>query len=146
MSGQIDGTSPHDAGDTTIDLERPFVDARGDIQPLVEAQMKSALVIRSGAGTVRADHYHLTDWHYLYVISGEMIYFYHPVGSEYPPRVITIKAGELVFTPPMMEHRTDFPVDTVCLTLSRNARDQSAYEADVVRIVMPIERAVRVER
>lgn len=146
MSGQPDGTSPHGMGDTLIDLERPFVDVRGDIQPLIEAQMKSALVIRSRAGTVRANHYHLTDWHYLYVISGEMIYFYRPVGSDDPAHVITLKAGELVFTPPMMEHRTDFPVDTVCLTLARNARDEDAYEADVVRIVMPIEQAVRVER
>ena len=146
MSGQTDGTSAHGTGDTIIDLDTPFVDARGAIQPLIEAQMKSALLIESKAGAVRADHYHYTDWHYLSVLSGEMTYYYRPVGSEDAPKVIIVRAGELVFTPPMMEHRTDFPMDTVCLTLSRNARDQAAYEADVVRIQMPIEGAVRVGR
>ena len=45
-----------------------------------------------------------------------------------------IRAGEMVFTPPLVDHGMVFPEDTVFLTLSRNPRDQATYEADVVRI------------
>ena len=40
----------------------------------------------------------------------------------------------MVFTPPLVDHAMKFPVDTTFLTLSRNPRDQAAYEADVVRV------------
>lgn len=135
------GMAAHDHGATIVPLEEPFVDARGVIRPLVEADIRSVLVIESKAGSVRADHYHHTDWHYLYVVSGRMIYWYRPHGDTSPPKRLVVEAGQLVFTPPMMEHRTDFPVDTVCVTLSRNQRDQAAYEADVVRIQMPVDPA-----
>ena len=53
-----------------VPLERPFVDKRGLIQPLVDQMMKSAVLIDSKKGSLRANHYHKTDWHYCYVISG----------------------------------------------------------------------------
>ena len=49
---------------------------------------------------------------------------------------LTLEKGEMVFTPPMVDHGMKFPVDTVFLTLSRNYRDQEAYESDVVRVEM----------
>ena len=45
-----------------------------------------------------------------------------------------VNEGEMVFTPPMIDHGMRFPVDTVFLTLGRNSRDQATYEADVVRV------------
>ncbi|MDQ1535761.1 MAG: hypothetical protein QOE58_154, partial [Actinomycetota bacterium] len=47
-----------------VPLEAPFIDDRGVIQPLVDRMMLSAVLIRSKAGAVRANHYHKTDWHY----------------------------------------------------------------------------------
>ena len=102
-----------------VKLEKPFVDSRGEIQPLVDLMMRSAVLIESKAGSLRANHYHKTDWHYCYVD---------------PPQIIHVKKGEMVFTPPMVDHGMKFPVDTVFLTLSRNPRDQESYEADVVRV------------
>ena len=96
--------------------------------------MKSAVVIESKAGSLRANHYHKTDWHYCYVVSGEMEYVHRLTGSNSPPEKIIVKEGEMVFTPPMVDHGMKFPVDTVFLTLSRNPRDQESYEADVVRV------------
>ena len=52
-----------------VPLEKPFIDDRGAIQPLVDKMMKSAVMIESKKGTLRANHYHKTDWHYCYVIS-----------------------------------------------------------------------------
>lgn len=119
---------------TRIKLEKPFVDARGMIQPLVDVDMKSALMISSRKGTVRANHYHRTDWHYCYVIHGAIDYFERPVGSRRKPKKMRIAEGELFFTPPMVEHAMVFAEDTLFLTLSRNERSQKAYEEDLVRV------------
>ena len=119
---------------TVVKLEKPFVDARGMIQPLVDVEMKSALMISSRKGTVRANHYHLTDWHYCYVIHGAIDYYERPVGSRRKPKKIRVKAGELFWTPPLVEHAMVFVKDTLFLTLSRNERSQEAYEKDLVRV------------
>lgn len=119
-----------------VPLDKPFVDARGAIQPLVDEMMKSAVMIESKKGSLRANHYHKTDWHYCYVISGAIEYYYRPTGSDREPECLVVKTGEMVFTPPMVDHGMKFPEDTVFLTLSRNPRDQASYEADVVRVDM----------
>ena len=119
-----------------VSLEKPFVDDRGSIQPLVDQLMKSAVMIESKAGSLRANHYHKTDWHYCYVVSGSIHYYHRPTGSDFDPEMLEVKQGQMVFTPPMVDHGMKFPEDTVFLTLSRNPRDQLAYESDVVRINM----------
>ena len=117
-----------------IKLQKPFIDGRGKIQPLVDEMMRSAVMIHSNAGSIRANHYHKTDWHYCYVLSGKIEYLHRPTGTSTGPEVIIVNEGEMVFTPPMVDHGMRFPVDTVFLTLSRNPRDQTTYEADVVRV------------
>ena len=119
-----------------VKLEKPFVDGRGSIQPLVDIMMKSAVMIKSKAGSLRANHYHKTDWHYCYVVSGSIEYLHRITGSDEEPKTIIVDEGEMVFTPPMVDHGMKFPVDTVFLTLSRNPRDQESYEKDVVRVEM----------
>ncbi len=119
-----------------VPLEKPFVDARGEIQPLVDLMMESAVLIKSKKGTLRANHYHKTDWHYCYVLEGRIDYYHRPTGSDAEPDCIVVEAGQMVFTPPMVDHGMKFPEDCVFLTLSRNPRDQESYEADVVRINM----------
>jgi len=122
--------------DPLVPLEKPFVDVRGEIQPLVDLMMESAVLIKSKKGTLRANHYHKTDWHYCYVLEGCIEYYHRPTGSEAEPECLSVKAGQMVFTPPMVDHGMKFPEDCVFLTLSRNPRDQESYEADVVRINM----------
>ena len=117
-----------------IDLHTPFVDKRGSIQPLVDLMMKSAVMIESKAGSLRANHYHKTDWHYCYVISGEIEYFYRELNSEKNPDLIIVEKGKMIFTPPLVEHCMKFSQDTLFLTLSRNPRDQETYESDVIRV------------
>ena len=43
-----------------VELEPPHVDERGEIIPLVDAPIQSAVMITSKKGTVRANHYHKT--------------------------------------------------------------------------------------
>lgn len=122
------------APEILVPLERPIIDARGSIQPLVERAMRSALLISSVKGAVRANHYHKSDWHYCYMISGAMEYFHRPTGKKGEADILVVKAGQMVFTPPMVDHAMRFTKDSVWLTLSRNSRDQKAYESDVVRV------------
>ena len=117
-----------------VDLQKPFTDKRGSIQPLVDLMMKSAVMIESKAGSLRANHYHKTDWHYCYVIQGEIEYFHRELNSSNKAELIIVEKGNMIFTPPLVEHCMKFPVDTLFLTLSRNPRDQETYEADVVRV------------
>ena len=116
-----------------VNLEKPFVDLRGSIQPLVDSIMKSAIMIHSKAGSLRANHYHKTDWHYCYVISGKIKYYYKELNSDKKPDLLIVDKGNMVFTPPLVEHCMKFPEDTIFLTLSRNFRDQETYESDVIR-------------
>lgn len=117
-----------------IPLGKPFVDARGEIIPLVDTDMSSCVLIVSRKGSVRANHYHKTDWHYCYVVEGKIDYYHRKVGSNDTPEIVTINEGELFFTPPMVEHAMVFAEETKFLTLGRNSRSQIVYEADVIRI------------
>ena len=87
-----------------VNLEKPFVDLRGSIQPLVDSIMKSAVMIHSKAGSLRANHYHKTDWHYCYVISGKIEYYYKELNSDKKPDLLIVDKGNMVFTPPLIEH------------------------------------------
>ena len=98
--------------------------------------MKNISLISSKKGVVRSNHYHLTDWHYMYVLSGSFDYYYRPTGSEEELKCVKVKAGELIFTPPMEDHATVFLEDCDLLAMSRNPRDQETYEEDVRRVLL----------
>jgi oxalate decarboxylase/phosphoglucose isomerase-like protein (cupin superfamily) len=119
-----------------VALEPAHADARGAIQSLVNFPMKNASLITSQKGSLRSNHYHLTDWHYMYVLSGSFDYYYRATGSSDPPKVVRAVAGDMVFTPPMEDHATVFLEDTQLIVLSRKPRDQESYEADVRRVVL----------
>ena len=117
-----------------VDLPNSFDDERGSIQPLVDMKMKSSVLITSNEGAVRANHYHKTDWHYCYVLYGEIIYYHRPHGSKESPKKVIVKEGELFFTPPMIEHAMVFEKKTKFITWGRNSRVQEVYESDVYRV------------
>lgn len=115
-------------------LPAPFEDARGVIQTLVDGGIHSIQIITSKAGTVRANHYHRGDSHHMYVIQGSMRYFHRPVGDTSAPTWVYVKEGQMVFTPPMMEHAVEFTEDSTFLNITGMPRDQGSYEDDLVRV------------
>ena len=117
-----------------IKLEKAFADQRGYIQPLVNFPMKNLSLIFSKKGSVRSNHSHYTDWHYMYTISGEFEYYYRSHNSGEDPQMEKFTAGEMVFTPPNEDHTCVFTQDTMLIVVSRNPRDQKNYESDVVRV------------
>jgi oxalate decarboxylase/phosphoglucose isomerase-like protein (cupin superfamily) len=128
-----------------VALDTPHGDGRGSIQSLVNFPMKNVSLISSKKGAVRSNHYHETDWHYMYVLSGAFDYYYRPTGTNTAPDVIRVTSGEMIFTPPLEDHATVFIEDSQLLVASRNPRDQVSYESDVKRVILvdPITGEVR---
>ncbi len=123
-------------GDRLLELPKPFLDARGSIQPIVDAELGSCVLITCLPGAVRGNHFHREDWHYAYVISGRMSYYSRPTGDPAPPTLTVVHAGELMFTPPGVEHAMVFDEPSVFLALGGASRRQADYEADLVRTTL----------
>lgn len=116
-----------------VPLDDPFVDDRGSIQNLLNTNINGAAIITSKKGSVRSNHWHKEDWHYLYVVSGSMAYYERPVNGEADKAPLVAFAGDMVFTAPHMIHKTEFLEDTVLLSFSKRNRDHDSHESDVIR-------------
>jgi mannose-6-phosphate isomerase-like protein (cupin superfamily) len=111
-----------------------FVNDAGSITNIAFGEFRCVSIIRSNAGSWRSKHYHMTDTHVLYVLSGEMHYWERELDGEYPEEPTVVHAGESVFTPALLVHKTYFPRETVLISMSKNPRDHVAHESDVVRV------------
>ena len=105
-------------------------DQRGSILSIVDEKVKNVSIITSLPNTIRSNHWHKKDWHYMYVLEGLMEYFFVSKNKVF---FMKIKKGDNIFTPPNELHATYFPVKTVLLVSSKNPRDKRTYEKDTVR-------------
>ena len=117
-----------------LDLPEGYKDTRGIIQPLCDLNMKSASLIVSQPNSWRANHYHKTDWHFIYVLRGQFEYFFRKTNSKEEIKKKSVKKGELLFTGPLIDHAMIYTEETEIIVLSKNPRDQKTYEEDTVRI------------
>lgn len=105
-------------------------DPRGSILSIVDKKVENVSLITCLPKSIRSNHWHKKDWHYMYVLEGVMEYFFV---NENKIFYMKIKKGENVFTPPRELHATYFPVKTVMVVSSKNKRDKKTYEKDTVR-------------
>tara|TARA_B110000091_G_scaffold144044_1_gene153794 strand:- start:208 stop:633 length:426 start_codon:yes stop_codon:yes gene_type:complete len=105
-------------------------DSRGSILSIVDEKVTNVSIITCLPKTIRSNHSHKKDWHYMYVLEGVMEYFFVSKNKIF---FMKINKGENVFTPPKELHATYFPVKTVLLVSSKNPRDKKTYEQDTVR-------------
>ena len=105
-------------------------DKRGSIISLVDEEVRNVSIITCLPKSLRSNHWHKKDWHYMYVLEGLMEYFFVSKNKVF---FMKIKKGDNVFTPPNELHATYFPVKTVLLVSSKNPRDKKTYERDTVR-------------
>jgi len=117
-----------------LDLPEGYKDTRGIIQPLCDLNMKSASLIVSQPNSWRANHFHKTDWHFIYVLRGQFEYFFRKTNSKEETKKKIVKKGELLFTGPLIDHAMIYTEETEIIVLSKNPRDQKTYEEDTVRI------------
>ena len=120
--------------EVAVPIDPPFVNENGEIYNLLLERFTSVGLLTSVAGAVRANHFHKTDWHYTYVQSGTVEYYWRKQSSKEKPQHRTFPAGTMFFTPPMVDHAMFFPTATVIFTFAKNVRDQEHHEADVVRL------------
>ena len=59
-----------------IELEKAHIDNRGFIQSIINEPHTNVSIIDSKKLTLRSNHYHLTDSHYMYTLKGEYYYFF----------------------------------------------------------------------
>ena len=107
-------------------------DNRGDIINVFEGQVGHVALITSKKGSVRANHYHKKDHQYIYLVSGA--YESHSCSIENPSKkqILKVRAGDIVYTPPLAAHAQKFTEDSVFLALSTLQREEGKYENDTV--------------
>jgi len=111
-----------------------FVDERGSIVNLVSQRIGNVALISSKRGAIRSNHFHKKDWHYLYVLSGRMLYFERDVGTVSIPQPELVSKGQMVLTEANREHAVLFVDDSEVLSMARDSQMHDAHEADVVRV------------
>jgi oxalate decarboxylase/phosphoglucose isomerase-like protein (cupin superfamily) len=107
-------------------------DERGEILSIVDEPVQNVSIITCNPGSIRSNHYHHSDFHFMYVLEGEIDYFYRDVDTgklEY----LKVREGDNIFTPDNELHATYFPVRTRLIVSSKFPRDQETYERDTVR-------------
>jgi oxalate decarboxylase/phosphoglucose isomerase-like protein (cupin superfamily) len=113
-------------------------DARGGILSIVDEPVMNVSIITCNAGAIRSNHYHLTDFHFMYVLEGEIDYFYKERDTG-EVKYLKVRQGENIFTPDNEIHATYFPVETRLIVSSKLPRDQETYERDTVRVTFVTE-------
>lgn len=107
-------------------------DSRGEILSVVDETVQNVSIITSNPGAIRSNHWHHSDFHFMYILEGEIDYFYKdPETGEIV--YLKVRAGDNIFTPDNELHATYFPVKTVMVVSSKFPRDQDTYERDTVR-------------
>jgi oxalate decarboxylase/phosphoglucose isomerase-like protein (cupin superfamily) len=113
-------------------------DARGGILSIVDEAVMNVSIITCNPGAIRSNHYHLTDFHFMYVLEGEIDYFYKERDTG-EVKYLKVRQGDNIFTPDNEIHATYFPVQTRLIVTSKLPRDQETYERDTVRVTFVTE-------
>ena len=61
-------------------------------------------------------------------------YFREDVNSKSPIKHITVKKGEMVYTPPNEAHAMKFLEESVFLAFTTEKRNKDKYEEDLIRV------------
>tara|TARA_B100000242_G_C43050578_1_gene490815 strand:- start:2059 stop:2493 length:435 start_codon:yes stop_codon:yes gene_type:complete len=108
-------------------------DARGEILSIVDFKVSNVSIISCNKNTIRSNHYHLKDFHFMYVLEGKMEYFYKSLIKD-EIKHFSVLSGDNIFTPNKEIHATFFPVFTKLIVSSGFPRDKKTYEEDTVRV------------
>ena len=106
---------------------------RGDIISIVDAKVSNVSIITCNKGTIRSNHYHKKDFHYMFVLEGKIDYFYKSLHNQ-EVKYLSVLPGQNIYTPNNEIHATYFPLETKLIVSSGFPRDQETYENDTVRV------------
>ena len=115
---------------------KTFKDKRGWLKKILDGNFSSCIEVYSKKGSVRANHYHKKDTHFIYIINGEILYFYKDRKRRAKTRFKLMKKNDLFFTPAMQEHMAYFTKNTHFLAFSTRKRTKFDYEKDLIKVNM----------
>lgn len=116
-----------------VKIPQQFADSRGVISNIADGTIGDVAVITSVQNSIRANHFHIQDWHLSYMVLGDMEYSWKKSVEE-PWQTIEVVSGEMIFTPPSVLHKMEFKSDSVFIAISALSRKSQNYEADTIRI------------
>jgi len=114
------------------ELPKEFVDNRGAILP-IEHELGNVQVIWSNAGAIRANHYHKTDTHACYLVTGSMDYYWRNHGDVKIHKE-RFTQGTKFTTGPNIDHEMVFTDNSIMVVVSKYSRDPKSYDDDIVKI------------
>ena len=118
-------------------LKPEFVDFRGAITRLInepKIQIRAVLLLTHKKDTIRGNHYHKKDSHWVYCLSGKFRYYEKDIKKKSSKTYsVILKPGDLVYSKPGMAHAMEAIVDTVFLAITTEKRQQKNYEDDTVK-------------
>jgi len=119
-------------------IKPEFTDQRGYISRIIDQKkilLRSVLVIFCKAGSIRGNHYHKRDSHFVYCFSGKFKYSEKNMKKKIPnTESVMLKSGDLVLTKPMFWHQMEFIEETIFFAFTTETREQNKYEEDTVRL------------
>lgn len=107
-------------------------DKRGFFETLFDDDIRNVSLLRSNKNSIRSNHYHLKDWHYMYVLEGSIHYFFRGIKAK-KINYLHVKKNNIIFTPPLEIHTTFFDQKTSLLVANNLKRSKKDYEEDLVR-------------
>lgn len=116
-----------------INKKCAFEDERGKIIDILEKEViEYVTFISSKKGAVRGNHYHEESVQYAFVLKGSFKLLTQVDDGKI--EATNIKAGDLVFTPPMEKHTLIALEDSEFLVFTRGPRGGKNYENDTYRL------------
>lgn len=117
-----------------------IVDDRGVIARLIDDDtlvFRGVLHITSKKGSVRSNHYHKKDYHYLYVERGKCEYYEKEANNPNAKiESVSLAPGDLVLSKPGIIHAVKFLEDSVIWAFTTEKRRQDTYEKDTIRVTI----------
>ena len=111
-------------------------DKRGIFLDIFNSDFKNISIITSKKNSIRSNHYHLKDSHYIYILKGKMEYYYAKLSNKKKIYKKKVKEGDIVFTLPLEIHATKFLLNTTILVVSMHKRSKSFYLKDTIKYTL----------
>ena len=113
-----------------------FRDDRGIITDIFyKEDIHHVAQIDSEPNVIRGNHYHKETTQHMLMIFGSMEYWYKNVGSKEEPKVVYLKKGDLISTPPLEIHTLKIGSEgNSFIVFSSGLRGGKDYEADTFRV------------
>ena len=113
-----------------------FEDERGKILDIFyKEDIQHVAQIDSQPNVIRGNHFHKETTQHMLMISGSMEYWYKKVDSNEKPKMVHLKKGDLVSTPPFEIHTLKIGKDgNSFIVFSTGLRGGKDYESDTYRV------------